>query len=623
MNGDIRRTLHQVVLSRLDARKAGMSFSEDPGRWQERAEEFLAAEMSGLPLGGEEQAALRQRILDEIFDFGPITPLLSDPAVSEIMVNGYESIYVERDGLLTRHGGSFLSEESLRATIDRMVSKVNRRLDESSPYVDARLPDGSRINAIIPPVCLSGACLTVRKFRKEAFSLAELVRIGSVAEDGAEYLREAVRERRNIIVSGGTGSGKTTLLNALSQFIPEEERIVTIEDAAEIRLQKPHVIRLEARPANIEGSGAVTIRDLVRNSLRMRPDRIIVGECRGGEALDMLQAMNTGHDGSITTGHANTPRDMLRRLETMVLLERGGDTGPRAPGADRLRHRRHRPHRADSRRKKGGHVDHRNHRDERIADPDPGTVPMVEGERGNRRRGTPRGDGRPFPVSPRRRRHVGLTPAEAGIFVLGAALIARFLLQAALPRARTRFASAANRHSSDLREEFVLLPPTRIAAALLASATVLAVAALAATRSIAVAAASAAAPALFAGLLVRWYRNRRKTVHPLPAAVAPRPSVRARAGGTQPVGIPRGNRSAAPRGNPGRDGVGPAAEPPRQGRFRKPWPIGKNAFVRKRHPSSCVPCARRSREGGTSWTCSSAPGTSCGYGCRRGRSLEA
>jgi pilus assembly protein CpaF len=267
-----------------------------------------------------ERDALRNAILDEIFAFGPITPLLSDPTVSEIMVNGYESIYVERSGVVSRHGDSFLSEESLRATIDRMVSKVNRRLDESSPYVDARLPDGSRINAIIPPVCLTGACLTVRKFRKEAYSLEELVRIGTVAQDAADYLREAVRERRNVIVSGGTGSGKTTLLNALSQFIPEDERIVTIEDAAEIRLQKPHVICLEARPANIEGAGAVSIRDLVRNSLRMRPDRIIVGECRGGEALDMLQAMNTGHDGSITTGHANTPRDMLRRLETMVLL---------------------------------------------------------------------------------------------------------------------------------------------------------------------------------------------------------------------------------------------------------------------------------------------------------------
>jgi pilus assembly protein CpaF len=320
MNGDLRHKLHQAVLSRLDARKTDLSFSEDVGRWRDRAEECLQAEVHGLSLGDAERNALREGILDEIFAFGPITPLLSDPAVSEIMVNGHESIYVERSGLVSRHAGSFLSEESLLATIDRMVSKVNRRLDESSPYVDARLPDGSRINAIIPPVCLSGPCLTVRKFRKEAFSLEELVRIGSVALDAAGYLEESVRERRNIIVSGGTGSGKTTLLNALSQYIPEEERIVTIEDAAEIRLRKPHVIRLEARPVNIEGSGAVTIRDLVRNSLRMRPDRIIVGECRGGEALDMLQAMNTGHDGSITTGHANTPRDMLRRLETMVLL---------------------------------------------------------------------------------------------------------------------------------------------------------------------------------------------------------------------------------------------------------------------------------------------------------------
>jgi len=314
MNGDFRRTLHQAVLSRLDARKTGLSFSEDVGRWRRLAEEYLQAEMSGTPLGDAERSALQHEILDEIFAYGPITPLLSDPAVSEIMVNGFESIYVEREGMLAPCRGAFLSEESLRAAIDRMVSKVNRRLDESSPYVDARLPDGSRINAIIPPVCLTGACLTVRKFRKEAYSLEELARIGSVTPEAAEYLRTAVAERRNIIVSGGTGSGKTTLLNALSQFIPPEERIVTIEDAAEIRLPKPHVVRLESRPPNIEGAGAVTIRDLVRNSLRMRPDRIIVGECRGGEALDMLQAMNTGHDGSITTGHANTPRDMLRRL---------------------------------------------------------------------------------------------------------------------------------------------------------------------------------------------------------------------------------------------------------------------------------------------------------------------
>ena len=320
MDPDTRTALHRSVLRRLDARNTGITVQEDVERWKEVAENHLRSELAGLPLPAAEKSALERDILDEIFAYGPITPLLSDPAVSEIMVNGSGSIYVEKDGRVTPHDRRFLSDDSLRVAIDRMVGRVHRRLDESSPYVDARLPDGSRVNAIIPPVCLTGPCLTVRKFRREPYSLEELVRTGSVSAEAADYLRRAVRERRNIVVSGGTGSGKTTLLNALSAFIPEEERIITVEDAAEIRLQKPHVVRLEARPTNIEGHGAVTIRDLVRNSLRMRPDRIIVGECRGGEALDMLQAMNTGHDGSITTGHANTPRDMLRRLETMVLL---------------------------------------------------------------------------------------------------------------------------------------------------------------------------------------------------------------------------------------------------------------------------------------------------------------
>lgn len=320
MDIDIRRRMHQSVLARLDARKTGLALGEDIERCRCRAEEILRAEMSAVPIPPGDREAVRREILDEIFSYGPITPLLDDPSISEVMVNGSDSIYVEREGKLIPYEGRFLSEESLRVTIDRMVSRVNRRLDESSPYVDARLPDGSRINAIIPPVSLTGACLTIRKFRREAFSLEELVEIGSLTRESCAYLRNAVRQRWNIIVSGGTGSGKTTLLNALSGCIPEEERIVTIEDSAELRLQKPHVVRLESRPPNIEGGGAVTIRDLVRNSLRMRPDRIIVGECRGGEALDMLQAMNTGHDGSITTGHANTPRDMLRRLETMVLL---------------------------------------------------------------------------------------------------------------------------------------------------------------------------------------------------------------------------------------------------------------------------------------------------------------
>jgi len=320
MREEQRRRLHQSVLSRLDARKTGIVPAGDSRHWRSLAEHHLREELAESPLVERDRETLAREILDEIFAYGPITPLLEEPAVSEIMVNGTGAIFLERDGRVTRHEGAYLSEESLRATIDRMVSRVNRRLDESSPFVDARLPDGSRINAIIPPVSLTGPCLTIRKFRREPYSLEELVRIGSVTAEAAEYLRESVLLRRNLIVSGGTGSGKTTLLSALSRFIPDEERIITIEDAAEIRLQKPHEVRLEARPPNIEGNGAVTIRDLVRNSLRMRPDRIIVGECRGGEALDMLQAMNTGHDGSITTGHANTPRDMLRRLETMVLL---------------------------------------------------------------------------------------------------------------------------------------------------------------------------------------------------------------------------------------------------------------------------------------------------------------
>jgi len=319
MNVDLCRSLHRKVISHLDTRNTGI-LSEDEGKWRTRAEECLRAEMKDLDLPEPEKEILRRGTLDEIFAYGPLTRYLLDPSISEIMVNGKDLIYVEREGKVTLSDMVFLSDETLRSTIDRMVSKVNRRLDESSPFVDARLQDGSRVNAIIPPVSLTGPCLTIRKFRKEPYSLEELIRIGTITADVSAYLREAVVRRMSIIISGGTGSGKTTLLNALSQFIPDPERIITIEDAAEIRLMKPHVVRLEARPPNIEGTGAITIRDLVRNSLRMRPDRIVVGECRGGEALDMLQAMNTGHDGSITTGHANSPRDMLRRLETMVLL---------------------------------------------------------------------------------------------------------------------------------------------------------------------------------------------------------------------------------------------------------------------------------------------------------------
>ncbi len=319
MHAEIRRTLHQKVISLLDSRNTGR-VTEDEESMKGRAAQYLRTELKRMFLPVEDEEFLREGILDELFAYGPITPYLSDPQITEIMVNGKQTIYIEKSGKLIRTDNAFLSDETLRGTIDRMVSRVNRRLDESSPYVDARLPDGSRINAIIPPASLSGPCLTIRKFRREPFSMDELIELRTLSREASDYLRNAVLKRMNIIVSGGTGSGKTTLLNALSRFIPDEERIITIEDAAEIQLMKPHVIILEARPPNIEGTGSITIRDLVRNSLRMRPDRIIVGECRGGEALDMLQAMNTGHDGSITTGHANTPRDMLRRLETMVLF---------------------------------------------------------------------------------------------------------------------------------------------------------------------------------------------------------------------------------------------------------------------------------------------------------------
>ena len=286
MYADLRRSLHQKVVSHLDSRNTG-KIAEDEESMKERADLHLRSELKQMDLPEEKEETIRKGIMDELFSYGPITPLLSDPHVTEIMVNGKSSIYVEKEGKLTLTGISFLTTETLRGTIDRMISGVNRRIDESSPYVDGRLPDGSRINVIIPPACLTGPCLTIRKFRKIPFSLEELIGLGTLSEEAAEYLREAVIRRMNIIVSGGTGSGKTTLLNALSQFIPEEERIVTIEDAAEIQLMKPHVIILEARPPNIEGAGSITIRDLVRNSLRMRPDRIIVGECRGGEALDI------------------------------------------------------------------------------------------------------------------------------------------------------------------------------------------------------------------------------------------------------------------------------------------------------------------------------------------------
>jgi pilus assembly protein CpaF len=260
---------------------------------------------------------------------GPLEPFVRDPEVTEIMVNGWDTIYVERAGKLYWTGTKFHDEQQLRRTIDKIVAKVGRRVDESSPYVDARLPDGSRVNAIIPPLSLDGPTLTIRKFSADPYQADDLVEFGTMTSPVAKFLESCVRGRINIMVSGGTGAGKTTTLNVLSSFIPDDERILTIEDAAELKLQQPHVVRLEARPPNIEGKGQVSIRDLVRNSLRMRPDRIVVGEVRGAEALDMLQAMNTGHDGSISTVHSNSPRDSLARLETITLMA-GMDLSPRS-----------------------------------------------------------------------------------------------------------------------------------------------------------------------------------------------------------------------------------------------------------------------------------------------------
>jgi pilus assembly protein CpaF len=280
--------------------------------------EQILSQDPGLPSEGHD--LLIRETLQLAFGLGPLEPFLSEPSVTEIMVNGPHRVYVERQGKLEAAPVRFLDDQQLRTSIERILSPIGRRLDESQPYVDGRLSNGSRVNAVLPPISLDGPILTIRKFSSKQLTAEDLVQLGSLTPDAAKFLGACVRSRKNIVVSGGTGSGKTTLLNVLSCFIPEEERIVTIEDSAELRLSQDHVVRLEARPANLEGKGRVAIRDLVINALRMRPDRIVVGEVRGGEALDMLQAMNTGHDGSLTTCHANTPRDALSRLETMCLM---------------------------------------------------------------------------------------------------------------------------------------------------------------------------------------------------------------------------------------------------------------------------------------------------------------
>lgn len=309
-----------ALYDRLGSRLTDSSMDEPELRQYVKDELRVVVDEAQVPLTTIERQRLISDILDDVLGHGVIQRFLDDPGITEVMVNRFDSIYVEREGRLHKTEARFTSDEALRQVIERIVSKVGRRIDESSPLVDARLADGSRVNAIIPPLAVNGPSLTIRKFGREALTASKLIELGSLSPEMAELLHACVLARMNIIVSGGTGTGKTTLLNVLSSFIPPDDRIVTIEDAVELQLQQEHVVRLESRPANIEGRGEVTIRDLVRNSLRMRPDRIVVGEVRGGESLDMLQAMNTGHDGSISTVHANSPRDAIARLETLVLM---------------------------------------------------------------------------------------------------------------------------------------------------------------------------------------------------------------------------------------------------------------------------------------------------------------
>ena len=317
-NRDLRVQLQTKIINNLDPRLDLADVKAVRSNIDEMFNRFLDEE--GVVITRVERQRMLDQIVDEILGFGPIQPLLNDDTITEVMVNGPFRVYVERKGKLQLSDVTFQSDEHVMRVIERIIAPIGRRVDESKPYEDARLPDGSRVNIIIPPLALNGPVVTIRKFPKYRIQVQDYVKFGTATEEMMEFLRACVEARLNMFISGGTGSGKTTLLNIMSGFIPEDERIITIEDAAELRLVQDHVVRLESRAANIEGKGAVTIMDLVKNSLRMRPERIVVGEIRGGEALSMLQAMNTGHDGSLSTGHANAPRDMLSRIETMCLM---------------------------------------------------------------------------------------------------------------------------------------------------------------------------------------------------------------------------------------------------------------------------------------------------------------
>jgi pilus assembly protein CpaF len=317
--GELKTRIHHDIITRIGPRL--FNATSDDHELAERVGEAVAEALAldKTPLTRQERAQVTREIADDILGYGPLEPFLRDDSITEVMVNNFHTIFIERRGKITATNAQFADDQHLLRIIDKIISRIGRRVDEASPMVDARLPDGSRVNAIIPPLSVRGPTLTIRKFRKDPFTLEDLLRFGTLTPKCGQFLEACVRGKLNVLISGGTGSGKTTTLNVLSSAIPNDERIITVEDAAELQLRQEHVITLETRPANIEGKGLVTIRDLVRNCLRMRPDRIIVGECRGGEAVDMLQAMNTGHDGSLTTVHANSPRDAMSRVETLVL----------------------------------------------------------------------------------------------------------------------------------------------------------------------------------------------------------------------------------------------------------------------------------------------------------------